>query len=119
MRGTSWEAEEVTAITSSVTLLEVILDMAASGFADQTELAVAALEDLRALTIVPLDKAMSKTAAKHVLDDGITIQDAYHLATALQSGVSCFVIRDTGLAKKIGKYVKAVSPEDLSPKSSA
>ena len=41
--------EQVAAITSAVTLLEVILDMADSGFPDQVEAAVAAIEDLRGI----------------------------------------------------------------------
>lgn len=101
------------AITSSVTLLEIILDMSASGFADQAEVAIAALEDLRALAILPLDGAMSKTAAKHVLDDEITIHDAYHLATALHSKASYFVTRDLALMKKIRKYISVTAPEHI------
>lgn len=106
------QAEEVTAITSAVTLLEVVLDMSMVGFKDQTEPAIAAIEDLYALTIVPLDKAMSKAAAQHVLDDKITVHDAYHLATALHSRVSSFVTRDASLSKKIRKYVKVTTPEE-------
>ena len=98
--------EQVAAITSAVTLLEVILDMADSGFPDQVEAAVAAIEDLRGLGVVPLGKAMVKTAAEHVLEDRITIHDSYRLATALHSGASLFVTRDAGLAKKIAKYME-------------
>lgn len=113
------QTREKQAITSAVTLLELLLDMAESGFGDQTEVAIAALEDLIALTIVPLDKAMSKTAAEHVLQDNLTIHDAYHLATALHSQASHFVTRDRNLSRKIAKYVKVVTPEEVIPRKSS
>lgn len=107
------QAQEIQATTSAVTLLELMLDMANSGFEDQIEAAVSALQDLPALTILPLDKSMSKTAAEHVLKDKITVHDAYHLATALHSGASYFVTRDEGLSSKIRKYVRIVAPEEI------
>lgn len=107
------QTQEVQAVTSSVTVLEIMLDIAKSGFADLVEVAVAAVEDLRGLNIVPLDKEMSKLAAEHVLQDKLTIHDAYHLATALHSNVSYFVTRDHGLSKKIERHVKTIFPDDL------
>ena len=107
------QAEEVAATTSAVTLLEIILDMTSSGFADQTEVSIASIEDLRALTITPLDSAMSKAAATYVLEDKITIHDAYHLATAVHSKVLYFVTRDVVLSKKIRAHVKVVTPEEV------
>ncbi len=107
------QSGEVQAITSAVTLLEITLDMAVSGFTEQTTVAVAALEDLSGLNVVPLDKSMSKAAAAHVLEDAITVHDAYHLATAIYSNVSYFVTRDMALSKKIRKYLRVGTPEEV------
>ncbi len=107
------QAGELTAVTSAITLLEIMLDMATTAFAQQTEIALATLEDLRALTIVSLDGTMSKMAAKCVLEDKLTIHDAYHLATSLSVRTSYFVTRDARLAKKIGKYIIIVEPEEV------
>jgi predicted nucleic acid-binding protein len=104
---------KMAAVTSSVTSLELMLDMNASGFTDQSEEAVAAIEDIPSLVIIPLDQEMSKNAARHVLKDKMTIHDAYHLATALGSLSRYFVTRDEGLMKKIKKYVKVMTPEEI------
>jgi predicted nucleic acid-binding protein len=104
---------KIVAVTSSVTSLEIILDMDLSGFRDQTEAAVAAVEDIRCLSIVPLDQEMAKSSARHILKDRITVHDAYHLATALGSQVLYFVTRDAALSRKIKKYVKVVTPEEI------
>lgn len=82
-------------------------------FADIVEVAVAAIEDIRGLTVAPLNKHMTKKAAKHVLEDNITIHDAYHLATALHLMASYFVTRDRDMAKRIRKYIRAASPEEI------
>jgi predicted nucleic acid-binding protein len=108
------QAEDIKATTSAVTFLEIILDMARRGFADQTEVAISSVEDLRGLTIAQLDKTMSTAAATHVLKDNITIHDAYHLATALHSKVTHFVTRDIALSKKIRTYIDVITPEEVS-----
>lgn len=100
------------ALTSSVTILEVILDMADSGFMDLTGVAIASIEDIRNMEIVPLDKAMTKLAADHVVRDGLTIHDAYHVATALFRRADAFVTRDENLKRKIRKYIKTIAPEE-------
>lgn len=98
-------------VTSSVTLLEMILDMSASNFVDHVDSAVTAVEDL--LDIVPLDKVMCKRAANYVLKDRLTIHDAYHLATALSSEAEVFVTRDEPLSRKLRKYLQVRKPDEL------
>jgi len=104
-------AGKLKAITSSVTLLEIILDMVGSGFSDITEVAVASIEDLHNLEVVPLDHTMTKLAAEHVIKEKLTIHDAYHLATATSRKARAFVTRDEELSKKVARYMKATVPE--------
>ncbi len=99
------------AITSSVTLLELILDMIDSGFSEVTEVAVASIEDLHNLEIVPLDHTMTRLAADHVTKERLTVHDAYHLATATLRKANVFVTRDEELSRKAGRYMKARVPE--------
>ena len=101
------------AFTSSVTLLEIILDMAQSGYSALTDKAVAFIEDIRNLEIASLDKTMAKQASSHVLKDNLTIHDAYHLATALCQGAEAFITRDEKLQEKIAKYIKIIKPEEI------
>ena len=104
-------AGKLQAITSSVTLLEIILDMVGSGFSEITEVAVASIEDLHNLEVVPLDHTMTKLAADHVTKEKLTIHDAYHLATATSRKARAFVTRDEELSRKVARYMKATVPE--------
>ena len=100
------------ALTSSVTLMEIVLDMVESGFSDVTEVAVASIEDLHNLEIVQLDHTMTKLAADHVIKEKLTIHDAYHLATATSRKTKVFVTRDQELSRKVARYMKATVPEE-------
>ena len=66
------QAGELSASTSAVTIVEIMLDMNASGYGIEAEKAISALEDIRSLSIVPLDKDMSREAARCILEDKIT-----------------------------------------------
>lgn len=105
-------AGKLQAMTSSVTLMEIILDMVESGFSEIIEVAVASIEDLHNLEIVPLDHSMTKLAADHVTKEKLTIHDAYHLATATSRKARVFVTRDEQLSRKIARYMKATVPEE-------
>ncbi len=105
------QSGKLQAMTSSVTLLEIILDMVESGLSEITEVAVASIEDLHNLEIVPLDHTMTKLAADHVTKDKLTIHDAYHLATATSKKARIFVTRDEELSRKAARYIKATVPE--------
>mgnify|MGYP001124493553 CR=1 FL=1 len=101
-------------ITSSVTVLELILDMAESDFSDFSEVAVASIEDLHNLEIVALDKTMTKLAADYVVKgERLTIHDAYHLATALSRKATVFVTRDADLARKVARHIEVATPEKV------
>ncbi len=104
---------EHSALTSSVTLLEVILDMMESGFGELADKAVASIEDIRNLEIVALDKTMTKQAANFVFKDNLTVHDAYHLATSLCQKAEAFVTRDEKLEKKISKHMKTLIPDEV------
>ena len=101
------------AVTSAVTLLEVKLDMAGRGSVEVGDKAVALIEDIGSLEIVPLGKLMVKTAADHVLREGLTVHDSYHLATALHMKSQAFITRDEHLRKKIVKLIDVKKPEDV------
>jgi len=101
------------ALTSSITLLEVALDMAKSGFAELTDKALASIEDIQNLDLISLDSVMTKQAAAFVLGDNLTIHDAYHLSTSLCRKAEAFVTRDGELQKKIRRYIKVVTPEEV------
>lgn len=104
---------EFHALTSSVTLLEIMLDMTESGYLELTSKAIASIEDMHHLEIASLDKAMTKQAAVFVIRDGLTIHDAYHIATALCMKTEAFVTRDQKLKRKIGRYIKTLTPEEI------
>lgn len=101
------------AVTSAVTTLELVLDMSQRGFPALADEALSAIEDLQSLTIVPLDQQMARGAAKYVLEEGLTVHDAYHLSTALSVQSDYFVSRDASLIKKIKKYFRVASPEEI------
>jgi len=103
----------ITALTSSVTLLELKLDLAEGGYPEIAEKATSLIEDVKNLEITPLDKTMTKLAADHVLKDKLTIHDAYHLATALCQRAETFITRDEELAEKIVKYIAVKIPEEI------
>ena len=105
---------EYQALTSSITLLEVLLDMAESGFAELTDKALASIEDIQNLDLVSLDNVMTKQAAAYVIGDNLTIHDAYHLSTALCRKAKAFITRDGDLQKKIKRYIKTITPEEAS-----
>ena len=101
------------ALTSSITLLEVALDMADSDYTALTDKAIASIEDIRNLDVVSLDKTMTKQAATFVIKDDLTIHDAYHLATALCHKAESFVTRDEELQRKISRYIKTMTPKKV------
>lgn len=101
------------ATTSSITLLEIALDMAESEYIELIDKAIASIEDIKNLEIVSLNKAMTKQAAIFVLRDNLSVHDAYHLSTALKLKVKAFITRDGELQKKINRYIKTITPEEI------
>lgn len=101
------------AFTSSVTLLEVKLDMARSGCGDVADKALGLIEDVKNLEVTSLDRVMVKMAGDYVLRDGLTVHDAYHLATALCGKADGFISRDEELKGKIARHVHVKDPEDV------
>jgi predicted nucleic acid-binding protein len=106
-------AGKLQAMTSSVSLLEIVLDMAVSGFSETSDLAVASIEDLHNLVIVPLDHTMTKLAADYVIKEKLTIHDAYHLATATTNRAGVFVTRDKELSRKVASFIRTTVPEEV------
>lgn len=94
-------------------MLEIALDMAQSGYMGLTGKAIASIEDAGNLTIVSIDKTMTGQAAIFVLEDDLTIHDAYHLATALCWKAEAFVTIDEELQSKISRYMRTLTPQEL------
>lgn len=107
------ELGELQALTSAVTILEVKLVMARLGDWSAAGRAAAIIKDLKNLRIVPLNESTDDLAADHVVEDKITVHDAYHLATAVTEKAEIFVTRDEELGVKIRRYIKVMAPEEL------
>jgi predicted nucleic acid-binding protein len=103
-----------TAVTSSVTLFEMILDMGSAGFAEAADKVTLAMEDIPFLNIVSLNKMMSTLAARYLLEEkSLKSHDAYHLAAATVSGADLFVTRDKSLSKIASKFLEVTTPDKI------
>ncbi len=107
------QAGEAEAITASITETEIGLDLAKTGNRDKIDNALRLIEGMTNLRICPLDSWGAKFAVSLVLDHGVTVQDAYHGASAIENKASVFVTRDRLLKKKLGKLMKVSEPEAL------
>lgn len=100
-------------LTSSVTEIEIALDLAKTGNRDKVDQTLGLIERMANLTICPLNSWTAKMAAKLVLDSGMMIHDAYHSATAIEHKADVFVTRDKQLKKKLKTQVKVSEPDAL------
>jgi predicted nucleic acid-binding protein len=105
----------VLGITSSVTEMEIALDLERTGNRECIDRALRLIEGIENLTISPLGPLTAKIAVKLVLENQLTVHDAYHGATALENGAEVFVTRDKLLATKLGKFIKVLEPEAVRP----
>jgi len=105
------QAGKLSGITSSVTEMEIALDLEKTGNRGSIDRALRLIEGMDNLSISPLGSLTVKMAVKLVLDYQLTIHDAYHGATALENGAGVFFTRDKTLASKLRKLVKVLEPE--------
>lgn len=104
---------KLSALTSAVTETEISLDMAKTGNRGSIDQALRLIERMENLTISPLNSWTAKVAARLVLDSGLTIHDAYHVATAIENDASVFVTRDRTLRDRMRKTLKVSEPETV------
>ncbi len=107
------ERGELGGITSSVTEIEIALDMEKTGNRENIDRALRLVERMNNLTICPLDSWTARMAAKFVFDSHLTVHDAYHGATAMVNGAGVFVTRDRTLGDRLKKMIKVLLPEAL------
>ena len=88
---------EVDAVTSALTLLEVLVVPLREGSASLARRYEALLTSSRGLTLVEIDTSVSAGAAHLRAALGLKTPDALHLATAHQRGCSSFVTNDRRL----------------------
>ena len=91
------DAGSVQAVTSVLTLLEVLvkpIETKATALADDFRAAVSASASLR---VIDLDRPIAERAAAIRADHGFRTPDAIHLATASLAGANVFVTNDDGL----------------------
>jgi predicted nucleic acid-binding protein len=100
-------------ITSAVTETEIGLDLANTGNSERIDRTLRLLERLENLTISPLGSLTARLAVRLTLERGMTVHDAYHSATAIESRTSVFVTRDRQLRNKLKDLVSVSKPEDL------
>jgi predicted nucleic acid-binding protein len=103
----------VTGVTSSVTETEIGLDLAATGNRDKIDQALMLVERMQNLQISPLGPLTARLAVRLALERGLTVHDAYHAATAVESKASVFVSRDRHLRKKLKGLLDVLEPESM------
>lgn len=104
---------ELAGLMSSVTEMEVALDMEKTGNRERIDDALRLIERMNNLTICPLSSWTARMAAKLVFDSHLTVHDAYHGATAMENGATLFVTRDRTLGDRLKKMIKVSAPEAI------
>lgn len=74
------QAGKLSGITSSITEMEIALDLEKTGNRESIDRALRLIEEMDNLSISPLGSLTAKIAVKLVLDSRLTVHDAYHSA---------------------------------------
>jgi predicted nucleic acid-binding protein len=91
------EGGEFAAVTSELTLAEVLVRPFALGREDVAATYIELLRPSERLAVVPVDRAVLVEAARQRAALGIRLPDAIHVATALASGCGAFLTNDRRL----------------------
>ena len=91
------EAGRIEAVTSELTIAEVLVKPFETGREDIADVYRELLETRGHLTLVPIDGAILIQAARHRAALGIKLPDAIHVATALVTGCDALVSNDRGM----------------------
>lgn len=91
------ERGEFAAVTSELTLAEVLVQPLALGRADVAATYTELLQASDRLAIMPVDRAILIEAARQRAASGVRLPDAIHVATALAAGCKVFFSNDRRL----------------------
>ncbi|MGH8581270.1 MAG: type II toxin-antitoxin system VapC family toxin [Gammaproteobacteria bacterium] len=93
------DAGEIAAITSELTLAEVLVKPFADGNAALQQIYVETLHDRPSLTVAPITRTtLIKAARLRAQHTALKMPDALHAATALVSGAKYFISNDVRFA---------------------
>lgn len=87
----------VAAVTSELTLAEVLIKPLETGRDDIAAVYEQLLQNSEHLNVVPIDRAILASAARHRADLGIMLPDAIHVATAIAIGCEVLLSNDQKL----------------------
>lgn len=96
---------EIRAVTSYMTLLEVLVQPLRSGMGDLAREYRAIIQGSQGLAAIPVDAGIADEAARIRAVHNLRTPDAIQLATALRSGASHFLTNDLALAQFPGLSV--------------
>jgi predicted nucleic acid-binding protein len=88
---------QLRAVTSELTLAEVLVKPLADGRTDVCTAYLAAVQDSEALEVVPVTRDVLIEAAGIRARLGVRLPDAIHVATALSSGCRSFLTNDRSI----------------------
>ena len=98
-------ARDVAAVTSSLTLLEVLVRPLRANLRELATEYEQILTRSSEITLIPLDLAVLRLAARLRATRGLKTPDALHLAAALESGSSVFLTNDDRIPQMKGLRV--------------
>ncbi len=99
----SIDSQRIAAVTSSLTLLEVLVVPYRSGNVALAERYEEILGGSRGLRLLDIDRSQLRTAAHlRALYSGLRAPDSIHLSAALHGGCSCLVTNDRTLPSIAG-----------------
>jgi len=88
------ETGEIAAVTSELTLAEVLVKPLGLGRQDVVELYEEMLQTSDHFSVPPVERAVLVAAAEHRARLGIALADAIHVATAVAAGCSVLLTND-------------------------
>jgi predicted nucleic acid-binding protein len=107
------EREQISVVTSELTLAEVIVVPHRSGLVDIVSAYDGFLRSRRSFEVVPVGRDVLALSGSLRASIGGKLPDAIHSATAIKSGCSHFVTADKSL--KVPRELELIRLDDLSP----
>jgi predicted nucleic acid-binding protein len=100
---------ELTAVTSELTLAEVLVKPLLDHHAERQAAYLQALQPSASLQIIPVSREMLITAARLRADTHLKLPDAIHVATAQLTGCDQFLTNDTRVPTLTGLKIRRLS----------
>lgn len=107
----------ILAFTSESTLAEVLAKPLMLGAADLVDIYEEILRPDGALTVVPIERSVLRTAAKLQGELGMKLADAIHIATARRESCDVFLTNDDRLRPKIKNVIHCTALDELAGQS--